>query len=233
MSENQEVKNNDTQVEPTAQDQTTEPSDETKNTEETKRLELTQEELDEIIAKRVARERKKLDKFADYDEKSKRLAELEKEAEERRLAELSEKERAEELAKKFEEEKQSLAAQLEELREASKQKDIRNEFYRVAQREGIEYIDDALRLADLDKVEYGEDGIKGVEDVVKALVETKPFLLAKEKTEARQVGTASNPAPESDAKTKEQLLEDAKKKARSGRPEDMAEFSRLKRELGK
>lgn len=226
--ENQVVQNSEGQVEQSAQEGKA--SDETgKNTEEVKRLELTQDELDEIIAKRVARERKK---FADYDEKSKRLAELEKEAEERRLAEMSEKERAEELAKKFEEEKQTLAKQLEELHEANKQKDIRNEFYRFAQKEGIEYIDDAFRLADLSTVEYGEDGVKGVEEVVKALVEGKPFLLKRETQEPKQIGAPSNPVKASAAKTKEQLLEEARKKARSGRPEDMAEYSRLKRELG-
>lgn len=205
--EKQDLQNSEDQVEQSAQEG--KEADAPKNTEEVKRLELTQEELDEIIAKRVAREKKKLDKYADYDEKSKRLAELEKEAEERRLAEMTEKERAEELAKKFEEEKQTLAKQLKELREANKQKDIRNEFYRYAQKEGIEYIDDAYRLADLSAVEYGEDGVKGVEEVVKSLVEGKPFLLKRETHEPKQIGAPSNPAKDSAAKTKEQLLDAA------------------------
>src|SRR5699024_11170633 len=62
---------------------------------------FTQAELDEIIAKRIERER---NKYADYEEIRKKVDQYEKEAEERRLAEMSEKEKAEELAKKYEEE---------------------------------------------------------------------------------------------------------------------------------
>lgn len=58
---------------------------------------FTQTELDEIIAKRIERERKK---YADYDDLKSKITEYEKQIEEKRLAEMSEKERAKEIAKK-------------------------------------------------------------------------------------------------------------------------------------
>lgn len=196
--EKQELQNSEGQVDQSAQEG--KEADAPKNTEEVKRLELTQDELDEIIAKRVARERKKLDKYADYDEIKQKAQEYE--------------------------------AQLEKKEAIIREKAIRHTFDRVAQNEGIAYLDDAWKLADTSAVEYGEDGVKGVEEVVKSLVEGKPFLLKREIQEPKQIGSPSNPAKDSAAKTKEQLLEEARKKARSGRPEDMAEYSRLKRELG-
>lgn len=51
---------------------------------------FSQEDLDKIVADRIARERKK---YADYEDVKKKAEEYEKALEEKRLAELSEKER--------------------------------------------------------------------------------------------------------------------------------------------
>ena len=69
---------------------------------------FTQDELDKIVADRISRERKKYDKFSDYDSLKSKADEYEKALEEKRLAELSAQERAEELAKKFEAERNDL-----------------------------------------------------------------------------------------------------------------------------
>lgn len=224
MENAQEAKTNE------VNEQQATPAEEVKQAEETPKT-FTQEELDKIIADRIARERKKLEKYADYDDIRNKLSQFEKEAEERRLAEMTEKERAEELAKKHAEEKDQLARQLEELQNEIRQKAIHNEFIKLAHQHKIAYIDDAYRLADWSNVGVEGDQVKGVEDVVKALVESKPFLLAQEPQEPRTIGRPSNPS-QATSKTNEQLLAAAREKARSGDPQHMAEYSRLKRELG-
>ncbi|MNU00783.1 hypothetical protein D3C72_2440070 [compost metagenome] len=71
-------------------------------------------------------------------------------------------------------------------------------------------------------------------DVIKALVEAKPYLAEASKKEPRQVGgpTGGNdPKPD---KTKEQLLAEAADKARrTGRIEDRMAYAALKEELNK
>lgn len=191
----------------------------------------TQAEINDMIAKRIERERKK---FADYEEIKTKATEYEKALEEKRLAELSEKERAEELAKKYEAEKQELAAQLEAIRTQAQQERIRNEFIKVATSANIAYIDDAIALADLSAVSFDEDGkVVGVNDVVKALVENKPFLVAKKPTQP--IGTATNAGTAAyHDKSAEQLLAEAAELARtSGKISDKVNYAKLKKQLGK
>src|SRR5690554_2963928 len=174
-----------TSVEPTepAEPQPAEPTP----TEPQEKL-LTQAEFEEALKKRLERERKK---FADYDEIKTKAMEYEKALEEKRLAELSEKERAEELAKKYEEEKKQLEAELEAIRTQAQQERIRNEFIKVASSANIIDIDAAIALSDLSAVEIGEDGkVNGIDDVVKTLVENKPYLVAKK--QAQPIGQATN-----------------------------------------
>ncbi|MBR8661132.1 hypothetical protein [Brevibacillus sp. NL20B1] len=195
---------------------------------------FTQAELDEIVAKRLERERKKYEKFADYDELKAKLAEYEKEREERQRAEMTEIERYKADYEKAASEKQTLEQQLAELRESIKREKIVNEFIKVATAHNIAYIDDALKLADLSMVTVDEGGVKGVKEAVEALVQHKPFLLAQAKKEPKTIGNPSNPNPnETVQKTAEQLLKEAEEKAKkSGRIEDVAAYSKLKRELG-
>ncbi|MGC4375797.1 hypothetical protein WD019_02480 [Fictibacillus sp. Mic-4] len=193
---------------------------------------FTQEELDKIVADRIARERKKLEKFADYDDLKTKASEYEKQLEEKRLAELSAQERAEELAKKFEAERNDYAKQLEELNARIQREKIENAFIKVATALNVEYVDDALKLADLSAVTVDDEGVKGVEDVVKALVENKPFLLRKAKQEPKVIGDATQQKSDTSDKTAEQLLKEAAERARkSGRVEDKIAYAQLKRDL--
>lgn len=195
---------------------------------------FTQAELDEIVAKRLERERKKYEKFADYDDLKARLAEYEKEREERQRAEMTEIERYKADFEKVTSEKQTLEQQLTELRETIKREKIVNEFIKVATALNVAYIDDALKLADLSAVTVDEEGVKGVKEAVEALVQHKPFLLAQAKKEPKTIGNPSNPNPnEAAQKTAEQLLKEAAEKARrTGRIEDRMAYAQLKKELG-
>ncbi|WP_188068983.1 DUF4355 domain-containing protein [Brevibacillus brevis] len=194
---------------------------------------FTQEELDKVVADRIARERKKYDKFADYDDIKKKAEEYEKLAEEKRLADMSAQQRAEEAAIKAQEERDQLHAELERERAQIRREKIETEFIRLATSANVAYTDDALRLVDLSAVEIGEDGKPvGVDAIVAKLVQDKPFLLG-QKPQPRTVGGPSNPAPENTHKTSEQLLREAADKARkSGRMEDRVAYAQLKSELG-
>ena len=191
---------------------------------------FTQAELDKIVADRIAREKKKLDKFADYDDVKTKASEYEKLLEEKRLAELSEKERLEEIAKKHETEKQTLSQELESMRESIKAEKIRSEFTKVATSNQIAYLDDAFSLADLSAVTVEDGKVVGMEDAIKALVDNKPFLIAKK--QPKPIGESTNGNTERADKTAEQLLSEAAAKAKaSGRIEDRVAFDKLKRQL--
>lgn len=194
---------------------------------------FTQAELDEIVAKRIERERKKTEKFADYDDLKAKASEYEAKLEEQRLAELSATERAEELAKKYEVEKQELSDLLESERKARSTERIRNEFIKVASSAGIEYVDDAIALSDLSAVTIDDTGaIVGVGEIVNALVENKPFLMAQKKPQ-QAIGQATNNTTARPDKTAEQLLSEAADKVRkTGRPEDRVAYAKLKKQLG-
>jgi len=195
---------------------------------------FTQEEIDKIIADRIARERKK---YADYDEIKTKAAEYEKALEEKRLAELSEKERLEEIAKKYEQEKEQLAKQLEEFKTQAQREKVVNAFIKAAPSVNIpsDRIDAALKLADLSAVTIGEDGkVEGIDAVLTTLVEQYTFLAESKKPQQKPIGESTNGPKEVAEKTAEQLLKEAAEKARrTGKPEDLAAYAKLKRELGK
>lgn len=191
---------------------------------------FTQEQLDEIVTKRIARESKK---FADYDELKAKLAEVEKANEEKRLADLSETEKAKELADKIEAEKSDLLAQLEAERKARANEKITNAFIKAASSANIEHIDDAIKLTDMSALTIDENGdVNGVSELIAELVEHKPYLLATKKTQVTIGATAGTTATRD--KTDEQLLEEAAKKAReTGRTSDKVAYAQLKRKLQK
>ncbi|MGM0973405.1 MAG: hypothetical protein ACQEW2_10865 [Bacillota bacterium] len=190
---------------------------------------FTQEELDRVVADRIARERKK---YADYDDLKTKSSEYEKLLEEQRLADLGEKEKLEAIAKKHEEEKLLLSKQLQDLTEKAKAEKIRSEFVKLATSNQIGYLDDAFNLADLSAVTIDEDGkVSGMEEAIKALVESKPFLVAKKQ---KSIGDPHNGGSTTLDKTAEQLLKDAAAKAKaSGRIEDKMAYAALKAELNK
>jgi hypothetical protein len=196
---------------------------------------FTQEELDKIVADRIARERKKIEKFADYDDLKTKASEYEKALEEKRLAELSAQERAEEIAKKFEAERNEYAKQLDELKSQAQREKVVNAFIKAAPGVNIpsDRIDAALKLADLSAVTIGENGVEGLEDVMNALVTNYSFL-AEVKKPQKPIGEATNSLKDTSEKTGEQLLKEAAEKAkRSQKIEDKIAYAALKAQLGK
>lgn len=179
---------------------------------ETKTLTFTQEELDRIIADRLARQQKK---FADYEEIKAKLAEYEKAEEERRKAEMTEKERLEaekeEALKKAEE----AEAKIQEAIQKANERLIKAEFRLLAKEAGIraDALDDAYKLADFSGVEVTDDGeVKGIDEVVKTLKKTKPYLVDQVKKEPKEIGEGSNHGGATDeVKLLERKLEEAKK----------------------
>jgi SMC interacting uncharacterized protein involved in chromosome segregation len=193
---------------------------------------FTQDELNELITKRLERERKK---YADYEDIKARLAEYEKQIEEQKRAEMSELERLQADLKAKEEAEQTLAKQLEELRANVQRERITNAFIKAAPSVNIpaDRIDAALKLADLSAVTVDEEGnVNGLEDVLKSLVEQYIFL-AEVKKPQKPIGESTNGNPERADKTAEQLLKEAAERAkRTNKQEDIAKYLKLKRELG-
>ena len=213
---------------PTAEESVNKPQADTPKT-------FTQDELDKIVADRISRERKKLEKFADYDDLKTKASEYEKALEEKRLAELSAQERAEELAKKYEAERNDLEKKLTDYQAKVERQQVVNAFIKAAPGANIpaDRIDAALKLADLSAVTVGENGIEGLDAVMGALVETYGFL-AETKKPQKPIGEPSNSPKDTADKTTEQMLREAAEKAkRTGKTEDMIAYATLKAQLGK
>ena len=194
----------------------------------------TQAELNNFVEERIAREKKKYAKYADYDDLKTKASEYEKALEEKRLAELSAQERAEELAKKFEAERNDFAKKLEELETRSQHEKKVNAFIKAAPGVNIpaDRIDAALKLADLSAVTVGENGIEGLEAVMSALVETYGFL-AETKKPQKPIGEPSNSPKDTADKTSEQLLQEAADKVkRTQSMEAKVAYAALKAKLG-
>ncbi|MEK5298626.1 phage scaffolding protein [Bacillus sp. FSL R5-0659] len=198
------------------------------NDDQPKKLELTQEEFDEKITSRIKRA---VSKYADYDALKEKLSAYEKAEQEKADAELTELDRIKKELEAKSEVEQSLTQQIEDLKKAGEQEKITNAFIKAATSENIAYLDDALRLADLSSVSVEDGKVVGVEDVVKALVEEKPFLIAQK---PKPIGQSTNSGTDKIDKTPDQLIKEAEEKARkSGRTEDRAAVAQLKRQLRK
>lgn len=198
--------------EPTPQGAPEEPTPEPEKT-------FTQTELDDIVTKRLERERKK---FGDYEELKTKISEYEKEREEKQRADMTEIERYKADLEKEQTAKQTLETELTTLRESVKQERIRNAFITAAQAANIAYIDDAWALADKSEVSVGDDGkVVGIDVVIASIVESKPFLVAQNPTKPKTIG---DPAPPSEDKirTMEMQLADAKKKGDFGKVIELA-----------
>lgn len=192
---------------------------------------FTQAELDEIIKQRLTRESSK---YADYDEKAKRLEELEKEAEAQRQAGLSEAERLKELAEAKDNEAKELADKLAKLEQQVEVDRKQSAFKQVASSGefnlSADRVEAALKLADLSAIEKAEDGGYDVKGVIQSLVETYPFLI--EKAEAQPVGKPVPGSIDAPKSTEDQLEALRLKAQKSGNPRDMANYAKAKRELG-
>lgn len=175
---------------------------------------FTQEELDRVVAERIARERKKAEKFADYDDLKTKLATLEQAETERQTAEMTATERLEaekaEAVKKAQESEERGNARIS----AANQRLVKAEFRAIARELNVraDALDDALALANLTTIDVDDEGnVSGVKDVVEALLTNKPYLIEPAKTQPRTIGdTKPNPGDE-ERRTLEQQLEEAKK----------------------
>jgi hypothetical protein len=190
---------------------------------------LTTEEVNEIVQKRINETKAK---FSDYGDLKAKLEEYENAENERKRSEQSELENLQQDLGVKDEELNTYKTQLEQLQEQIKTDKVHRAFEAKAREAGIAYIDDAKALTDLSKVEVTDDGVQGIEEIVKDLVENKPFLI-KQSEGQRQIGGASNGNDNQKAdETAEELLRKAAEKARkSGRLEDKVAYVNLKAEL--
>lgn len=193
---------------------------------------FSQAELDEIVAKRLARDRKGRE---DYDEVKAKLAALEQAEEERKKAAMTETERLaaelEEARKKAQEAEEAKSAALT----SANQRLINAEFKTLAREANIpaERLEAALKLAELSEVTVDDYGnVIGAKEAVDALVAAHGYLV--EKAQPKPIGSPSGGNGDPQDKTKEQLLKDAAEKARrTGRIEDRMAYAALKEELAK
>ena len=212
----------------TTQETTKATSAEEESTAKKETASITQEELNEIIAKRIERERKK---YADYDELKARVGEQERAAEQAKREKMTEVERLQaDLAEK-EAELTRNREQAEQARKDAEELRIRTEFETKAREAGIEYVADAYALgvkgSDEIKVEDGK--VIGIDDVIERIVTDKPYLL----TKAKPIGQPMSQTTELPKTGKADMLEKARKKAQAtGRAEDRVAYAQLKRELG-
>ncbi|MGG1641871.1 scaffolding protein [Paenibacillus sp. NRS-1782] len=173
---------------------------------------FTQDELDQVIADRIARERKK---YADYDELKAKLTEFERANEERQRAEMTATERLEAEKAEALEAAETARTERDQALTAANQRLIKAEFRTLARELNVrvDAIDDAYVLADLSTASVEGDGrISGVEDVVKALIASKPFLVEQPKKEPLTIGGASGGNPyDKETRTLEQQLAEAKR----------------------
>lgn len=195
----------------------------------------TEEEVRERIQKavqdRLTRERKK---YEGFEEMRQELEELRKFREEQKLAQMSELEKLQHQLEQERQEKEKFMSQFSQLQEQLKQEKLYSQFREVARSKGIQYVDDALKLSDLSKVELGENGeFVGIDEVVNQLIESKPFLLAQQQAQPKPIGNPSNPPAQPEKSQEEQLREAAERYKKSQRPEDYVYYINLKRKFGR
>lgn len=114
------------------------------------------------------------------------LAERKKADDERAAKELEDQGKHKELAEKA-------IAERDDYKGRYEQTAKRNAFLTAAAAAGVKLVDDAWKLADHSKLSLDDDGnVTGAEEVVKALVESRPFLVGE--AVKPNVGAPSSPA---------------------------------------
>ncbi|MGN4945211.1 phage scaffolding protein [Bacillus cereus group sp. MYBK104-1] len=144
----------------------TEPKEETKT--------LTQEQVDDVVAKRLERERKK---YEDYDDIKAKLIVLEQAEEERKKQEMTEVERLQ--AEKDEAAKKAIEASelAQKAQEKANARILNTEIKSVARSLNANDPNDVLALLDKSEINIDEEGnIQGVESAVEALKVSKPWM---------------------------------------------------------
>jgi hypothetical protein len=196
---------------------------------------FTQEELDKILADRIARERKKVEKFSDYDSLKEKLDAFEKAEQERKQAEMTETERLQAQL----EELQRKAAEAEEAKsktlESANKRLVKSEFKLLAKELGVrkDALDDAFVLADLNGVEIDEDGnVAGVKEALESLKKSKAYLFGGQNYADPTPGQHEATRKESQDAVMKQLKSAEEKAKKSGRIEDRVAYVELKKKLG-
>lgn len=114
--------------------------------------------------------------------------------------------------------------------EEEKVSQFEQKFRELAADSNIEYVDDALKLADLSGVYFENDELYGVEEVVKDLAENKPFLLRKKAPTI--IGRPAGCGYDDDDRGDMAILADYEAKAkRTGKMSDRVAFAQMKRKI--
>ncbi|SDZ05057.1 hypothetical protein [Thermoactinomyces sp. DSM 45892] len=193
---------------------------------------LTEDEVNEIVRSRV---NKVKEKYSDYNQLKSRLEKLMDERKQREESEMTELDRLKKSLGEKDETVGFLQKEIDLIREKAQQQKIQMIFQEKARSAGVEFVEDAYRLADLSSLQIVEgEEIRGIDEVVSKLVEERPFLLASKPKQKPIGGPSNHELDKYDKKTNEDLLKAAFEKARtSGRLEDRVAYATLKRELGK
>lgn len=115
------------------------------------------------------------------------------------------------------------------INEEEKVSRFEQKFRELAADSNIEYVDDALKLADVSNVYFEGDELCGVEEVVNDLLENKPFLL-KKKAPTR-IGRPAGCGYDDDSGEMALLSDYAKKAKRTGRMSDRVAYAKTKRQV--
>lgn len=115
------------------------------------------------------------------------------------------------------------------INEEEKVSRFEQKFRELAADSNIEYVDDALKLADLSGVYFEGDELHGVEDVVKELAENKPFLLRKKAP--MTIGRPAGRGYEDNGWEMALLADYAKKAKRTGKMSDRVAYAQMKRKI--
>jgi hypothetical protein len=196
---------------------------------------FTQAELDKIVADRIAREKKKLEKYADYDDVKTKLSEFEKFEEERKKAEMTVQERLE--AEKAEAEKRAQESEerANKALEAANKRLLKSEFRLLAKELGVrkDALDDAFVLADLSTVEVDEEGnVQGVQEALESLKKAKAYLFGGTDFADPSPGQHEPKREATQDQAKRKLEELAQKAKKTGRIEDKIAYASFKKEIG-
>lgn len=196
---------------------------------------FTQEEIDKIVADRLAREKKKLEKFADYDELKTKLSEFTKAEDERKKAEMTETERLQaeldELKRIAQEAEESKSKTLE----SANKRLVKSEFKILAKDLGVrkDALDDAFVLADMSGVEIDDEGnVTGVKEALETLKKAKAYLFGVTEYADPSPGQHETKREAPQEQTKRKLQELADKAKKTGRIEDKIAYASYKKEIG-
>jgi hypothetical protein len=127
-------------------------------------------------------------------------------------------------AETWETERSELTQQIESLKAELHGQRINSAFYRKAKAAGISDPDALAGIVDLSKVTFDEAGhAQGIDEIIAGLT------AATKQSKPKPIGDSSYYSGDRPEKTTAQMLREAGEKARSGRIEDMAAYSELKR----